>query len=278
MTAYLRPEKEMVGDGNGFNSWSFPADRRETLGFSKFNACPAFVVPSDSEAFNKSGLEWACGGKYHVQIQKPGSVIKAEFANEPFTDLRWVGIDSRCEGGVAYKVVTPQGWLVDLREDVVTECLYEGAITHKISTAGSGTYFTAEFVWVVMGSQSRLVRVDSKLYEEILESVFLKCMGPIPADALEVGGIYQKANGRQVVLVGIGTEKGKKFLVAELSQWDRQSVQSRIDVEVECLNPSRKDCWPSWHFSGSLKVNKQVGQVKVPPGMMEAFRKKAGRI
>jgi len=279
MTAYLRPEHEGVGDGTPRNWWSFPPDKRETAGFSKYRASPAFVVPSDSEAFNKSGLDWACGGRHCVQIQKPEDVQKVTFDNEPFTDLRWVGIDSRSEGGMAYKVVTPEGWLVDLREDVVTECLFEGAIQSKSGPQGNGTYFTAEFVWVVMGSQSRIVRVGSKTYEEIAALDAMRNMGPIPEKDLEIGGVYRQSNGKEVILVGKGKEKGKKYytMSADTYRWvgplpQKIPPQEVVDGIMDILE--KPNCLPAIHASGSLKVVEQTGQVEMPDGAFEAYLEK----
>lgn len=177
VTIYLRPEQEILGAGRPKNCWSFPPNQRETAGFDKTKASPAFVVPSDSEAFKKSGLAWAMEGR-----TKPSQgVERIEIENKPFTNLRWVGIDSRMEGGVAYKVITQEGWLVDLRDDVVIDCLFEGAIQDlNTPPQGAGTYFTGEFVWVVLGSQSRIVRVGSKTHQGIVESQKLKETATIP--------------------------------------------------------------------------------------------------
>ena len=279
MTAYLRPEQEKLGDGQGAQWWSFPPDRRETPGFSKYKACPAFVVPTDSENFNKSGMDWACGGRGYVQIQKPKDVVKVEFENKPFTGLRWVGMDSRCEGGIAYKVVTPEGWLVDLREDVVIDCLYEGAINSQKGAIGNGTYFTGEFVWAILGSQSRLVRVGSKDYQEIVESQDRSALEDIPNAQLELGGVYENRQGKQFVLIARGTEKGKKILTQQLHRYVWYNTQKEQATEQELVNGAiavlgKPNCIPDWHWFGSLKVVKKLGQVSVPLGLEERFEKK----
>jgi hypothetical protein len=123
MVAYLKPEKESLGEGKGANWWSFTPNLRETLKFSKFKARSVFVVPNDSDAFKTTASNWAS----EAQCGRRKAFDTHGFDNDHFKDLRWVGIDSRRGGGVAYKVLTPQGWLVDLHEDVVLECLMEGA-------------------------------------------------------------------------------------------------------------------------------------------------------
>lgn len=279
MVAYLRPKQSlMLGAGNPHNHWSFPLDNRETPGFARFDACQAFVVPVDSEAFQKSGLVWACGGQYHFQIQKPEDVVKVEFENKPFRSLRWVGIDSRSEGGVAYKVVTPEGWLVDLREDVVMECLFEGVI-HPLSSQsqGVGTYFTGEFVWAVMGSQSRLVLVGSKLYWELRESATRRTMQVISDGDLEVGGMYRSRKGEEFILLGRGMGKGRKYLYKVMRGGLRgRSWQELVDEDVNVL--CKPSVLPFWHYSGSFTMVEKVGKVDVPLGMPKAFDKKVADV
>lgn len=265
MVAYLKQEKESLGEGTPHNSWSFPNHARETPKFSKFAARPAFIIPDDSDAFKITAGKWASEGRAKA-FDTHG------FDNEAFKDLRWVGIDSRSEGGVAYKVLTPQGWLVDLREDVVIECLMEGAIETKNGPQGIGTYFTADFIWVVMGSQTRLVRVGSKVYDEIMESEVLRGMGPVPESDLEIGGIYQKSNGNEVVVIDVGKVKGRKFLVMEVRPWVSTTINTRVLDSLTTLN--RPDCVPLWHWCGSLKVMKQNGKMDLPTGLGNKFDKK----
>jgi hypothetical protein len=239
---------------------------RETPKFSKFTARAAFVVPSNSDAFKSSAGKWASESQYGGKAKLFDT---NEFVNSEFTDLRWVGIESRGEGGVVYKVLTPQGWLVDLREDVVTECLLEGAIENKNGPQGVGTYFTAEFIWVVMGSQVRIVRVGSTLFKEIADSQTLRGMGPIPEKDLEIGGIYMKSNGNFVAILDFGTEKGRKFLAIEDRSCGSEKLKSQVLNSIQILDsPS---AYPYWYWCGSVKVVKQIGQVDLPKGLGKRF-------
>lgn len=269
VTAYLRPEQEILGVGRPKTIYSFPIHQRETAGFAKIKASPAFVVPADSEAFNKSGLKWAMEGR-----TKPSQgVNRIEVENKPFTNLRWVGIDSRMEGGVAYKVVTEQGWIVDLREDVVLECLFEGLIQDLNNPPqGAGTYFTGEFVWVVMGSQSRIVRVGSDTHLEILEAQKLKETESIPEKDLTVGKVYKDRKGREIALLGRGDKKGSKFLTMEYYQYGHGgTIQQQLDGGIGILGT--KNAWPCWHLSGAMTVVQEIGTVKVPDDLMERYLK-----
>lgn len=274
VVAYLQQEKTGVGDGTSSSWWSFPPDRRETPGFSMYKARPAFVVPADSEAFKESAAKWASGTQYGGKAR---AFDTHGFDNEPFTNLRWVGLDSRSEGGVVYKVVTEQGWLVDLRDDVVMECLFEGAI-HQLKTPpqGPGTYFTAQFVWVVMGSQSRIVRVGSKTHQEIVESEVRKELADIKPEDLEVGGVYQNRQGKEAVLIAKG--KGRRVLVQDLHRYSwcksKATDQQMVDGAIEALD--KPNVYPGWHWVGNWKVVNKIGKLKVPEGLGERYDQKVG--
>ena len=79
---------------------------------SPFTAREAFPVSADSEGLLKQAEVWGKGGKYSRQDQE---FDKVTVDNTVFHELVLKGIEHRAEGGVAWKVVTPHGWLVDLR-------------------------------------------------------------------------------------------------------------------------------------------------------------------
>jgi hypothetical protein len=273
MKAYLRPNETLLGAGRSIQWWSFPPDQRETAGYSKFDASPAFLAPADSEKFNASGIDWACGGRCHTQLQKAKDVEVVEFDNVPFTNLRWVGIDSRMQGGVAYKVVTPQGWLVDLREDVLLECLFEGAMQPLAGLKqGAGTYLTAKFVWVVLGSQVRIVRVGSKVHQEIVDSENRRDKTKLTDAELEAGGVYINASGAAYVLVGIRHGKGNKYLVAR-ADLAYTTVQALIRDGIKILKASNPSWSVGWGYTNKLNVVEKIGEVDVPANVTELYDK-----
>ena len=74
--------------------------------------------------------------------------------NLPRGGYRVVGAEQRSEGGRAWKVLTPDNFLVDLREDVFLPILLEKGLP-------ATRIIDAEFQWCVSGSQIRLEQVGS---------------------------------------------------------------------------------------------------------------------
>ena len=138
---------------------------------------PAFVVDASSEKLLAQAKKWA----ESFRAVKEVKCITQH--NDVMTTLRLVGVEHRLEGGLAYKVVTPQGYLVDLREEEFLEALFTGRI------ASDGT-ISGEYVWSRGGSQMRIVRVGSKLYEERKEAGRLAALPKIPTKDLKIGHLY----------------------------------------------------------------------------------------
>jgi hypothetical protein len=83
---------------------------------------------------------------------------------------------------------------------------------------------------------------------------------------LKAGNIYVKANGNFVAVMDIGTEKGRKFLTME---GGLESIKKNVLDSIQGLNsPS---VIPNWHWCGSLKVLKKIGQVVLPKGLGKRF-------
>lgn len=156
------------------------------------------------------------------------------------------------------------------------ECLFEGAITRVDMDGGrgNGTYFNGEFVWAVMGSQSRIVRVGSKTHQEIVSSQVRREKQPI--EELEVGGVYRTRKGEDYVLIGFGTGKGRKYLTQKVNPYRDKPWQVETDEGVDALG--KPNVTPYWHYSGSFTAVEKIGQVNVPGGMPEAFDKKVAGV
>ena len=85
--------------------------------------------------------------------------------NTPKRGYKLVGAESRGEGGRAWKVVSPEGHLVDLREDVFMPIL----LTRGLNKQG---IINARLQWCVNGSQIRLEEVGSDNYKHYLSYAF----------------------------------------------------------------------------------------------------------
>jgi hypothetical protein len=270
MLAYLQPETSL---SKLYPSMISPM-------YKDITVSPAFIVPATSEAFKKSALDWACGGGFgYVQIQKPEKVRIVPVKNEPFSGLRWVQIDERAEGGRAYKVVTSQGFLVDMREDVVLECLRSGKIsgTMLIGGRGAGVYLNEEFVWAQLGSQMRLVVVGSKMHQDLVESDQRKNTELITFSQIEVGGIYMDRRGKKHIVLD-KQDKPKKIMIMQLGGWYGQgkasSPQQEYEWSVQIIDKGAKNHLPLWGVSGSANFIEKTGAVNVRPGLLADYTKK----
>lgn len=143
---------------------------------------PTFVTRPESASGNETGKRW--GDRI-----APVTVI-----NEP-TTLRIVGLERRNEGGRAWKVVFGDDKLVDLREDVLLEAL------RTVGTDVDG-YLEGTYVWAVVGSQMKLVRVGSTLHEALEAATQRKALKPISARDFKVGTVYRQPNGDRIVYLG----------------------------------------------------------------------------
>jgi len=143
---------------------------------------PTFVVDADSEKMLETAKKWAQYGKgYSPTYPEPECT---EMDNEPFTHMYLVRVEHREEGGLAYKVVTEHGFMVDLREDEFLEAVFN----HRIQDG----YIYGEYVWSRGGSQMRLVRVGSDLYNERVERGQRGSLKKISPKNLVVGNLYRQ--------------------------------------------------------------------------------------
>lgn len=177
---------------------------------------PAFAVDSTNEKLLATARSWAKDSEITVP-------------NNP-TTLRLVAVEERNEGGRAWKVVTPEGYLFDLREDVVLEALLSGGCGPKGELSG-------EYIWMQYGPHTKLVRVGSPLYEYILPQATrineLKGLPKIPASKLEAGGVYQSGSGRICLYLGAIDYRSFRLTEATLGShlfWE-------VPKEDETLSP-----------------------------------------
>lgn len=108
--------------------------------------------------------------------------------NIPKEGYRVVGAEQRGEGGRAWIVLTPEGHIVDMREDVFTPILLQHGIP-------AGGLIPGKFQWVLLGTQLRLECTTSEQFKEydLLVEPKVKQRSrkkTIPVKELEVGRVY----------------------------------------------------------------------------------------
>lgn len=169
---------------------------------TQFQARQAFIVPEGSKMINSARV-WAKRKNYHRSSVAFPTTEEA-IDNEPMKRLRGVGCEHRGEGGMAYKVVTPHGYLVDLREEEFLAAFFNGRIDSKGVIKGS-------FVWSVGGNQMRIVEVGSAMYKERLAKgqKQAKKATHIKAKDLVVGARYQMCNNMEYWYAGRVRHNGK---------------------------------------------------------------------
>jgi hypothetical protein len=203
----------------------------------RIKARKAFVV--DDERPGTAAQKWSSAVKRLIDGPSRFQVLLGEekdiyevVPNTPITDLRIYDIEQRGNGGRAWKVTTPDGYSYDMREDVFIEALCEVGLKEPGVLAG-------EYVWAVLGSQTRLVRVGSELHKILAEKTQTKVVKAkvkvksIKTSELVAGGIYSTQGGTPYLYLGAfraSSDPKKNHM------WLSLSNTTELDVERAILN------------------------------------------
>ena len=86
---------------------------------------PAWICDSTKTETIEKARSWAQSKYNNYQSEKVPDdkkvITEENLPNEPFTGIKVVGLEYRGEGGRAYKVILPNGYYFDLREDVLLD-------------------------------------------------------------------------------------------------------------------------------------------------------------
>ena len=104
--------------------------------------------------------------------------------NKPISGLRVLSLEHRGQGGRAYKVVTPDGFYFDLREDILLD-------TMKTEGVAPGGILRGQYIWARVGAEMKLVRKGSELFRALLEASERSILSAIPLKQLKVGTVYE---------------------------------------------------------------------------------------
>jgi hypothetical protein len=265
---------------------------------------PAFVADSDNEKTINTGMSWAknrCTRWNSVtnKAEMIGTVQKVNLENKPISNIRVIGLEIRGQGGRAYKVITPDGFYFDLREDVLLDTMLTKGIL-------PGGFLSGEYLWGRVGTEMKLIRVGSELYTALLEAGERTVLSYIPKNKLEVGAIYESKQGERGIFLGYITTESwrlewpngqsalghyylktnqKPKLVAkklnrhmlwfDVSHWLLKN--KKTDPTVSLFQKAMSETGLSHHFKlrGSHSMVKIVGKTTLPDDVIEQVRQKA---
>lgn len=161
---------------------------------------PAFCSDSDNEKTLATGRSWAdqkCWvWDYNTRTQtQKATVQEISRENLPMEGLRVITLEHRGNGGRAYKVITQDNFYFDMREDILLDLMRTEGIA-------PGGILNGKFLWARVGSEMKLVRIDSPLYEALLEAGERAVMSTVSIKALKVGNVYETKKGERGLFLG----------------------------------------------------------------------------
>ena len=157
----------------------------QTSAFHNCTVRPTFFFDNASVKAKASAEVWA---SHHLpSIPRVQAQVRP---NTPMDNLWLDNLETRMEGGRAYKVINKDDMTYfDVREDQMLQAI----LKHGIQAGGK---IGGEWIFAMNGSQCKCFLVDSKEYQEVLarEAIKPKVMVKVSAKDLKVGEIYSNKN------------------------------------------------------------------------------------
>jgi len=164
---------------------------------------PAFICDDARPNTHQTARTWAS-----ISTQDDDSIIRRP--NEPFEGLRIFNLESRGQGGRAYKVINSEGHYYDLREDDFMYAMLNGYVGHNGELAG-------QWVWVRNQNHMYLTCVGSPRYLEALgdmmETIKAEEAPTLSAKDLVIGGVYALPQSLDNLFIYIGRARYQKKLM-----------------------------------------------------------------
>jgi len=246
----MRPVKELTQEIDGVEY--------------KAEASPAFFTDADGKT--ETAIEWG------TMSVKTGKRVKVEYGrrfqvdgekqfywadehksippktvtipNKPFANIRLWTIDTREEGGRAYKFIDENGRYFDMREDTFLEAVFN----NEVHTINGRVMLTGQYIWVRAHSQMRVCRVGSMMHQGLLEAKRRKNLPKINGKTQKLGGVYKDKAGKMYVYMGrIRNKQDNKLQWAYVDlrepyrskknaaneKWHQMTIQEKFDHERE---------------------------------------------
>lgn len=174
-----------------------------------YDVYPTYVADAANKKTNETGVKWANEAPYQLDpasgkwVKGKSNATTVDRPNDPIKSVKIMDLEIRGQGGRAYKVLIDEKYYVDLREDVLLDVIFECGIE-------KGGKLKGEFIFAVVGSQMKLVRVGSLLHDKLIESTAVGKMKEIKQ--FVVGTTYVRKSGSYVYL---GVYNSRKILGEE---------------------------------------------------------------
>lgn len=257
---FYLPEKKMLQGVNWGLDYKSRKNKNEEL------VCQASVAdPNDAKS-----LKVAQSLLKGYARPTPTSI---EVDNNPIKDIRLFSI-KRYGSSTQIKVVI-NNYLVDLKDDVLLDALIKEGC--KV-----GGVLPGEYVWAKIGSSTRLVRIDSEIYNLILDYNNKKNMPLIPKKKLEAGGVYKNKRGDVFVFVGfVNTTWYKPFATIKKFNFTNQNIKNGMlfcnllaNEEPSCLNETAYLEADNYRFVVKKEHNliEKIDQVEIEPDLINKIR------
>jgi hypothetical protein len=248
MTGYI-PKKVMYISSKAHKLGSFWEEKDlDIKEEEKIEVLPTFCADAENPKTIQTGRYWA--GR-----DKANPAKEQVFDNEPMTSVKIISLERRSEGGRAYKVIAKRddkNFFFDLREDVLLDTMLSVGVD-------KGGYLNGRFVWAIVGSQMKIIRVDSKLYNAMMELTNMRTL-PVLKD-LEIGGVYSGKNGQEYIYWG-----RVDYVFIKYDWRDNYEAKSSLKKNVmlfEKYHPDLRD-YRMFEYKTSHVLLKKVKNVKVP--------------
>lgn len=180
---------------------SYWEDDALRAGFVGQSVTPAFCSDASNPKTLETGRNWA-GTEHWVGNNRIKSKVN-EFTrkNDPIAGIKIVSLEIRSEGGRAYKVITPDNYYFDVREDVLMDAMIEVGVS-------KGGIMNGEYIWAKVGSAMKLVRIGSVLHNALVAATADRVLKKLKHGDLKVGHIYKGKGAKSYVFLGyVDTEK-----------------------------------------------------------------------
>lgn len=261
---------------------------------------PAFISDASNPRTIASAITWAENARRYYdektrqQIVKSDPVKKEVKKNLPFRDMRVVTLEYRGNGGRAYKVITPDNYYFDLREDVLVEAMLKEGVR-------AGGYVNGEFIWARVNTSMKIVRIGSELHEALVSANEKRTLTKIANKEFVPGGVYETKSNERYIFIGWvdSTEYpytySKAWMNASMFTRAGSSTVPSLDVSrVEVRNkmlwfryPWRskrhdKETWEkmrlepfSYYIEDKMNVVKLIDTYELEPNHILMIREKA---